>query len=592
MPFRRRPSVRHAERLPHSSGQDAPIAAYFPDALHVRDRSLSTDEPALPAAPSAPTLPTRWLVRIRNRSVFFYLLALVLGTTLPILAFVSILFLELQHDYSDALNRQAQADAVSLAGAVGSELHDMQVTLNILATSPELSASDLEGFHGRTKAALSSSPWFLIAVREDGQQLLNTRVSYGTPLGKTVDIPDLDKSLAARKLEVSDALYGRVGEQWVFNVVLPLPSRAQGVAALILTENLADLDADANSHQSMRTGWKSAVIDGANRIVVAQGAGLSIGSQLQLPNGVLNGQQKEVDGKIVGYSRIAGTQGWRALVWGPPSFTEQPFVWSWWQLFIGGGLLLLVSAVSAALVGRSIHRSIVGIADMAVRLGRGEPVIVPQLALSEADTVAQAILKASRQRGETDRQMKVLLRELAHRTKNLMTVVQGIIRQTGRHTSDIAEFRRLLGQRLDGLSQSIGLLTASEWSGVSLKRLVQNQLGIFVQDWSRVDIDGEDFILPENVVQGLGMILHELATNATKYGSLAVSGGAIQISWTVNRAAQLVTLRWRETGIAAARIGSRGFGTELIEGTAASLGGTAIAASTPDGLQWTIAIGI
>jgi two-component sensor histidine kinase len=552
---------------------------------------LSTDEPALPVTPSAPALPVRWLWRIRNRSVFFYLLALALGATLPILAFVSILFLELQHDYNEALNRQAQADAVSLAGAVGSELRDMRVTLHVLATSPELNAADLEGFHGRTKAALSSSPWHLIAVRHDGQQLLNTRVPYGTSLGKTSDMPGFDRSLAARKLEVSDAFYGRVGEQWVFNVVLPLPTHTS-VAALILTENLSDLDIDTDAHQSLRAGWKSAVIDGSNRIVVAQGPGLKIGSQLQFPVNVLNGEQRAFDGNIIGYSMIASTQGWRALVWGPPSFSEQPFVWSWWQLFIGGGLLLLLSAVSALLVGRRIHRSIVGVSDMAVRLGRGETVIMPPFALSEAETVAQAILKASALRGETERQMKVLLRELAHRTKNLLTVVQGIIRQTGRHTSDIAEFRRLLNQRLDGLSQSVNLLTASEWSGVSLTRLMQNQLGIFVQDWKRIDIEGEDFILPENAVQGFGMILHELATNATKYGALSVNSGAIQISWTVNRAAQLVTLRWRETGIAAARIGARGFGTELIEGTAASLGGTAVATSTTDGLQWTIAIGI
>jgi two-component sensor histidine kinase len=552
---------------------------------------LSTDEPALPVTPSAPALPVRWLWRIRNRSVFFYLLALALGATLPILAFVSILFLELQHDYNEALNRQAQADAVSLAGAVGSELRDMRVTLHVLATSPELNAADLEGFHGRTKAALSSSPWHLIAARHDGQQLLNTRVPYGTSLGKTSDMPGFDRSLAARKLEVSDAFYGRVGEQWVFNVVLPLPTHTS-VAALILTENLSDLDIDTDAHQSLRAGWKSAVIDGSNRIVVAQGPGLKIGSQLQFPVNVLNGEQRAFDGNIIGYSMIASTQGWRALVWGPPSFSEQPFVWSWWQLFIGGGLLLLLSAVSALLVGRRIHRSIVGVSDMAVRLGRGETVIMPPFALSEAETVAQAILKASALRGETERQMKVLLRELAHRTKNLLTVVQGIIRQTGRHTSDIAEFRRLLNQRLDGLSQSVNLLTASEWSGVSLTRLMQNQLGIFVQDWKRIDIEGEDFILPENAVQGFGMILHELATNATKYGALSVNSGAIQISWTVNRAAQLVTLRWRETGIAAARIGARGFGTELIEGTAASLGGTAVATSTTDGLQWTIAIGI
>ena len=552
---------------------------------------MSTDEPALPVTPSAPALPVRWLWRIRNRSVFFYLLALALGATLPILAFVSILFLELQHDYNEALNRQAQADAVSLAGAVGSELRDMRVTLHVLATSPELNAADLEGFHGRTKAALSSSPWHLIAVRHDGQQLLNTRVPYGTSLGKTSDMPGFDRSLAARKLEVSDAFYGRVGEQWVFNVVLPLPTHTS-VAALILTENLSDLDIDTDAHQSLRAGWKSAVIDGSNRIVVAQGPGLKIGSQLQFPVNVLNGEQRAFDGNIIGYSMIASTQGWRALVWGPPSFSEQPFVWSWWQLFIGGGLLLLLSAVSALLVGRRIHRSIVGVSDMAVRLGRGETVIMPPFALSEAETVAQAILKASALRGETERQMKVLLRELAHRTKNLLTVVQGIIRQTGRHTSDIAEFRRLLNQRLDGLSQSVNLLTASEWSGVSLTRLMQNQLGIFVQDWKRIDIEGEDFILPENAVQGFGMILHELATNATKYGALSVNSGAIQISWTVNRAAQLVTLRWRETGIAAARIGARGFGTELIEGTAASLGGTAVATSTTDGLQWTIAIGI
>jgi two-component sensor histidine kinase len=221
-------------------------------------------------------------------------------------------------------------------------------------------------------------------------------------------------------------------------------------------------------------------------------------------------------------------------------------------------------------------------------MGKGDVVAAPDLPFEEAQMIASAIGEASASRRRTEAELSVALRELAHRLKNLIMVVQALVRQTGRHTNDIMEFRRLLGNRLDGLSNSINLLIAHQKAGVPIEELVRAQLGSFLVDWDRITLAGPRIMVRDEAVQRVGMILHELATNATKYGALARPEGTIQISWSKDPPTEFTRLVWRETGVTGSTAIVRGFGSELIEGTASTLGGSAVLNALEGVLTWTL----
>ena len=139
--------------------------------------------------------------------------------------------------------------------------------------------------------------------------------------------------------------------------------------------------------------------------------------------------------------------------------------------------------------------------------------------------------------------LEVLMRELQHRTNNLFTVIQAMARQTARSSANFAEFEKQFGSRVQGLAQSNSLLIDQEWKGVLLDSLIEIQLAPFVGiDTMRIEAMGPQIRLAPGIVQTLGLVLHELATNAVKYGALSVSGGKVKLSWSLGTKALLLSL--------------------------------------------------
>nr|WP_281502860.1 HWE histidine kinase domain-containing protein [Ancylobacter crimeensis] len=172
-------------------------------------------------------------------------------------------------------------------------------------------------------------------------------------------------------------------------------------------------------------------------------------------------------------------------------------------------------------------------------------------------------------RKENERHLRLLMRELTHRSKNLLAVIQAMARQTARHAGTTDDFVEQFSARLQALARSHDLLVQESWHGASLTEMVRSQLGHHLnKDGSQVTIEGPDLMLKPEAAQNLGLALHELSTNAAKYGALSVPGGHVEIRWEHRPLADGggIDLSWVEKGGPPVRAPEgRGFGSLVIE---------------------------
>jgi PAS domain S-box-containing protein len=192
--------------------------------------------------------------------------------------------------------------------------------------------------------------------------------------------------------------------------------------------------------------------------------------------------------------------------------------------------------------------------------------------LDSAGTVAGVTCAAVdiTERRKAEDHLRLLLRELTHRSKNLLAVIQAMARQTARHVGSVEEFLDQFGARLQALATSHDLLIQESWHGVSLDELVRSQIGPYLdRARTQVLITGDGVLLKPDVAQSLGLALHELARNAEKFGALSVPGGRVAIAWrrVPQSDGDAVELLWAESGgPTVAPPARRGFGTLVLEG--------------------------
>jgi two-component sensor histidine kinase len=180
-----------------------------------------------------------------------------------------------------------------------------------------------------------------------------------------------------------------------------------------------------------------------------------------------------------------------------------------------------------------------------------------------------------------------LLKEMDHRAKNILNVVQAVARQTAIASPE--EFVTRFSQQIHTLAASHDLLVKSGWQGIEISDLIRVKLGHFDDALdNRVTLDGPPLRLSVGAPQTFGMILHELATNAAKYGALSNDLGGVEIRWDVNSE---FTLSWTERGGPdVAPPSRRGFGSTIVKAMAeSSLDGDVDLDFAPEGLCWRVA---
>jgi two-component sensor histidine kinase len=190
-----------------------------------------------------------------------------------------------------------------------------------------------------------------------------------------------------------------------------------------------------------------------------------------------------------------------------------------------------------------------------------------------------------------EEQKKLLLDELNHRVKNTLATVQALAAHTARSATSPDDFRARFEPRLLALSAAHDRLTRNDWRGANLAEIVSGELGAH-DVLGASSAEGPDIILSPRLSLSLSMALHELATNALKYGALSQRGGRVDVRWKVRRDPGTpypagIELSWEESGGPPVNPpGEEGFGSRLLRVTAAELGGQFETRWDKQGLRW------
>jgi two-component sensor histidine kinase len=512
----------------------------------------------------------------RQVSVGAILSLLMAAMIVPALIFAVVLLQRNNQAQQTMVTTLAETAAGSIAETVDRQLNGMFTTLRVLATSHALERDDLADFYRRAAVALDGSGTHLIVTDGSLNQLINTRVPFGTQLGRITNTEAAGQAIATGNGTVSGAFYGETAQQWVFNVVLPLPYETGRARLLILTQDAETLSSTLAS-QNLRGGWNVVLTDRKGIILATSYLSSDIGSTFFLASGIEPSSstvRSRTRFEGVDYETIrarSALSGWETVVWAPSDVVQAPMLRSLRYLALGGLTIIAIGSTLAWVLGRQIARPIRQLARDARRLGAGEDVVAVDFPVTEIRTVSHALAQASRDRQASENEIRFLMREVAHRSKNQLTVVSSIAKQTARYARTLAGFQDSFQKRVQGLARSTDLLVAGGVAGVELRELLMAQIEPFrPSDASRLEIEGPQFRLSNQAAQTIGLALHELATNAAKYGAFATPDGRLAVNW--HRTGDTLNMVWREyVPRLRRRAEGRGFGTEVIE---RMLGGT------------------
>jgi two-component sensor histidine kinase len=249
-------------------------------------------------------------------------------------------------------------------------------------------------------------------------------------------------------------------------------------------------------------------------------------------------------------------------------------------------LAMALSILSGEFLGSQLRR----LAAYATALGReeAEPAIT-DTSVSEVRLIGDALQDARAKLSERMDQQRLLSRELNHRVKNLLSVVQAIVSRTFVDARPLPDSHKLASHRLQALARTQDLLVRTDWKELPLRQIVEMELTPFAD---RVSVDGPEVSLSARQVQNFGLLLHELTTNAVKYGALRGAKGTISVRWRTfgHGADAQFSFTWKEQCAPVAPAQSAGFGTTLLRTVFDGTETTCRLEIEPDGLIYELSL--
>ncbi len=503
------------------------------------------------------------------------LLLLTLASALPITVFSGVLLWRFHERERAQFEERVQQTALDLAADVDRELLSIAVTLNTLATSPLLLQGQFAAFHAQARQAIAQNALAILVVDPAGRQVLNTRTEFGDPLPLMADLDTLAKTIASRKLQVSNLFVGGVSGRPQINVHVPI-LRDGTIIYVLLMAFEPTLIRDISLQQNLPKDWVRGVVDGNGRIIArTEQHDRFVNTMIPDPAGLRRQQQSVIEANNVSGNAVlraiapVKSANWIVAATVDRSAVTAATTQAIIALVMAGSVLIGLGALIATALSRSLSAEIKDLTDAANRLDQGASITMAPGLVTEVNDVKRSVVAAAQRKLEHEAERDLFTRELSHRVKNSFAVLQSILNATLRTTSNPAAFAENFRGRLHSMAAAQDILTSSEWQNAELETLARGQLAAYINPSSpRIRISGGRVLLPATLAVPIGLILHELGTNAAKYGALSVPRGYVTLSWKSmeDTEGRRVQLEWREhNGPTVAAPERRGFGSTLIE---------------------------
>ena len=514
-----------------------------------------------------------------------------LSLVLPLAGLAGFLFYQVAARDREQVEQRMVQIATGVAADLDRELQRRITILETLATSLALAGSDLATFHAQASAALRRDRAGVFLADRSLQQVLNTYVPYGTALPSYGTPETATRTFQSKVPQISDFFVGRVTKRPAFDINIPIFKDdeveyvlAMGLEPFMLEEMLLAL--------KLPPEWIIGIID-SKGIILARSGGQErlVGTPLP-PN--LSAQPAGTASMTVNLEgndvlrATAGSElsGWQVAVNFPMAAAQATLHSNLTLLGVWSLLTLLLAAAGATWFARVLARPIHAAAQAAADLALARPVVPIRSHLIEANELVAALHSTSMELDRSRGYQRMLLGELNHRVKNLLSIIIAMTLRT-LSSDQMRDARNLLAERFHSLARAHDLLVKSGWEGAPFTQLVEAELTPFV---GRVEARGPQIVLKPSAAQTITMILHELLTNAMKYGALSVMTGQIRLVWRVyGDAEECFGLRWEERGgpLVVPPV-HKGFGTTLLE---ASLPQSTVRLSyNPEGLVYELDI--
>jgi two-component sensor histidine kinase len=517
----------------------------------------------------------------------------------PAIGAASILMWNAERQARRAIEQQLTETARALTLVVDRQLGQQAALLGALSTSPSLKAGDWAAFHAEAKAAVKDPNSWVVVADPGLQQVVNTRFPLGEKLPRMREGGGGFSWAGERRGEarISNMFHGPLAQRPVTVVATRARLDDGRVVDLAMTMDVHVFDR-VFADQGLPKTWTGSLVDSHGRLMSRSRDGARFIGRSASPDmlkamaagrsGVVRTQTLDGVKTSSAFNRMPEYR-WAVIVGVPreemTGTALQALMWG----SLAAVLLLTLGLVMAVAVAKSVAKPIEALAATARSTARapGEP--PPPSGIAEIDELAAAFATAVAAVDARDQHQRLLINELNHRVKNTLATVQSIAHQTLPRSAVAVEARDLLTSRLLALSAAHNVLTRENWEGADAADVVAEAIRPYDDPGDgRFEVDGPPLRLGPGAALALSMALHELATNAAKYGALSTpmgEGGRVAIHWRLD-AEQGFIMEWRERG--GPRVtppARRGFGSRLLQqGLAIELGGAAELIFAPEGL--------
>jgi PAS domain S-box-containing protein len=348
------------------------------------------------------------MVSLRRYTIRQCLMAFGAALVLPGLVFAAVLLWRYADSERSRYEEEALGSAQRIMAAVDRELVGIQSAAQALATSSSLLDGNFEAFQRQAQMTLQSwSPQkpddYAIVVRDaTGQQMVNTRLPWGSPLPKGANLPVDQQVIATKRPVVQDLFTGATAGRPIISVRVPVLNDDTVTHVLSMAVEPRRI-AEILLAQNLPASWVATAIDRADRVVarsrqheafVGRSAPDEFLRAARESDGIWEGRNLEGTEVLGAYAR-SRVSGWTTFVGVPADVVQAPLRRSLWTLLGLGSILILLSLLLARAFGRRIAVPVQGLVDEAQRLGRGEPVAAAPAGLAELDQVGDALASAS-----------------------------------------------------------------------------------------------------------------------------------------------------------------------------------------------------